>query len=462
MSSVIVQRAEGKAFDEKYLDIAMGERDEYMGYAFVDEGEIKYGEMPLENKTEAKEEIATTENYPLILTFAKDVPTDESKQPFVTLSKDDGTPAVVTFIEGDTKATQFENQSHSKEFCYHQEILAPKLIEMLGLFNDDLGKLYEYLNKPSTKLEMVSTAFPGGSDTRGEILILFTDGKTINMSKGDRHKKYEWGETSFAFGYEAKPVEAPKKITGLGAHSKTNKTSVPMSGSGKANSIADPDKDKKPNTAIADAMKTAEDRKTNLDYMIVPPPHIFTSIQALEGWYTSFGDPASKPTNEEFVKMKGNAHLAIPIKVKPTLSNSAFNKLLSLNKFLLAPAGGKPAEKKDTETKLTVPIIIIPKNELERVQKVGDKVMKAKEDDGSGLIYKPDTILKYAKENKHISATDQVGYQMGLDEFEGYYEIWDEYIPNHTFIKALLVQYMLERHKDKQALQQVLKNQKAM
>lgn len=448
MAAVIVQGAEGMAFDEKYLDIAMGERDEYMGYAFVDEGEIKYGEMSLQNKSEVKEEIATTTNHPLILMFAKDLPTEESKQPFITLTKEDTTPLCVTFMDGDLQGFGSPESAHSMAWAAHQQYLMPKIIEYFTDCGEDLNKTYEKLNRAHTKSEILNNCFPG-TLANGNVVILFSNGKCLSFYKGDKHKKYEWGETSLAFGYEAKPVE-PAKPKGLGAHSKTNtKSSVPEVKK----------EDKKPDTAIADAMRTAEGRKTNLNHMIVPPPTAFNSNMDLEKFYRSFANPEDLPSSEEFNKMKASKQ-GIPVKVKSSLSNDSFNKLLSLGKFLLAPTDSKPPEKKDTKTNLTIPIIIIPKNELEYFKKLGDKIMQIKEDDGSGLIYKPETIIKLAEANKHISATDQLGYQMGLDEFEGNYEIWDDYIKNPVATKAILVQYMLERYKDKQALKQVVSNTK--
>ena len=456
MSSVIVQRAEGKAFDEKYLDIAMGERDEYFGYAFVDEGEIKYGEMSLSNKTEVKEEISTTSNHPLILILAKDVSTEESKQPFITLTKEDTTPLCVTFIDGDLQGFGSPESSHSMAWAAHQQYLMPKILEYFTDCGEDLDKTYEKLNRANTKSEILNNCFPGML-ANGTVVILFSNGKCLSFYKGEKHKKYEWGETSLAFGYEAKPVE-PAKPKGLGAHSKTSvKASVPPTGSGRADPKTDPGK---PSTAIEDAMKTAEGRKTNLEHMIVPPPTAFNSNMDLEKFYRSFANPEDLPSSEEFNKMKSSKQ-GIPVKIKSSLSNDAFNKLLGLNKFLLAPTGSKPPEKKDTKTDITVPIIIIPEKELEHTSKFIDKLMKIREDDGSGLIYKPETIIKFSQENKHISATDQLGYQMGLDEFEGYYEIWDDLIKNNPVTtKAILVQYMLERYKDKQALKQVIQNTK--
>lgn len=453
MSSVIVQRAEGKAFDDQYLDIAMGERDEYFGYAFVDEGEIKYGEMSLENKTEVKEEISTTPNHPLIITLAKDVATEESKQPFVTLSKEDSTPLCVVFMDGDLQGFGSPESSHSMAWSAHQQYLMPKILEYFTDCGEDLDKTFEKLNRANTKSEILNNCFPG-TLANGNVVILFSNGKCLSLFKGDKYKKYEWGATSLSFGYEAKPVavasEAIKK--GLGAHSKTNKASVPEVKK----------EEKKPATAISAAMDKAEDKKANLDYIIRPPHDKFGSVQSLEEWFQKFAHPEDKLSSAELNEYKGQAHKFKGVRVKPTLSNAAFNLLMQKGFFLMAESQDKPV-KKETKSELIVPVIIIPKPELEKAERFNDKLIKIKQDDGSGMIYKPETIVEYMKKKALPSATDQLGYQMGLDEFEGYYEIWDDIIKNPVTTKAILIQYMLERHKDKQALKQITQNiKKAM
>lgn len=458
MSSVIIQRAEGKSFDDKYLDIAMGERDGYFGYAFVDEGEIKYGEMPLSNKAEVKEEISTTPNHPLVITLAKDVATEESKQPFVTLTKEDNTPLCVVFMDGDLQGFGSPESSHSMAWTAHQQYLMPKILEYFTDCGEDLDKTYEKLNRANTKSEILNNCFPG-TLANGNVVILFANGKYLSFFKGDKHKKYEWGETSLAFGYESKPIssEIAKKAIGLGAHSKTNKTSVPTSGSGKASSTADPGKDKKPNTAIAAAMDKAEEKKGSLDYIIKPPHDKFGSVQSLEEWFQKFAHPEDKLSSAELNEYKGQAHKFKGVRVKPTLSNAAFNTLMQKGFFLMAESQDKPA-KKETKAELVVPLIIIPKPELERAEKFNDKLIKIQQDDGSGMIYKPETIVEYMTKKSLPSATDQLGYAMGLDEFEGYYEIWDDIIKNPVTTKAILIQYMLERHRDKQEMKKITQN----
>ena len=462
--NALVVKAAGKLMDDEYLKIAAGERDGYLAFAFAEGGAITSGNMIKEEsktnnlKTDVEETSEEKKDIAVHLMFAGEVDTEESKQPFETLTDDEGRALAVTFIEGTTQDFGDVESPHSKEWRAHQHYLTPKILKIYNNHGQDLEKTVNELKELFTKNEMLSSVFPGTEkDTRGEITILFQDGQSINMVKGDRHKKYEWGETSLAFGYEAKAINPEKTEAVKSGLLGKAKTSVPVTGKA-TSTVVEGSKLIKPDTAVAEAFDRA---KVCLPYMVIPPKHRLSSNQSAESWYTSYADPTyGMPSSKEINEMKNNQEKAVAVRIKPTINEKSFRDLIQKNMIVQAPnqAASKPATeaKKD---EIIVPTLIVPKKELEQFKLLQAKVTK----EPGVMVFKPDAIIEASVNSKLIAATDQLGLP-GLSSFHGWYEAFGELVrTDPVAAQALLVQFSTQHYLDQQAIEAATKQiKKAM
>lgn len=450
----IVQRHEGKTIPDDFLTIASGTDDQYLGYALPGDGDLDIGQMEGDYLTDIKETMSEN-TYAFTVIFAKGADTEESKQPFNTLQNEGGNCICASFIEGDLQGFGAPETSHSIEFAAHQEYLGPKIIDIFTSNDEDLTKTVEKLNTPFVKREIMNACFPT-PDGRGEILIVFANGQRVSIVKGDKHKKYEWGEVSQSYAYEGKAVETKPAEVKRGLGSK--KTDM------KVDPKSLPDKTpEKTDTAIAAALKNAEDNsKKNLDYMVVPPTHRLSSIKDAQAWYRVYSD--TMPDDSD-IQIMVTTKQPIAVKIKGAVSNNVFNRFLQDKKLMLAADKGKAPAATKSEAAVVVPVSIIPETERENLMKnFLPKMVKAFKnfDDGSRLIVPPEKILSYMRDKP--VATMQLGIDKGLDEFENYsdeaFRMLGKMAPDA--LAALCSEYRLDRIKNKAALVAAAGIKKAM
>jgi hypothetical protein len=439
----IVQRYEGKTIDDAFLHAVGTEHDEYFGFCCVNEGELSLDHRDLEDLPDIKKFMKDNRDA-CYLGFGKDAGTDNSKQPFSTVQNEGGAPIIAIFIEGDLQGFGKPETSDSIEFAAHQAYLAPKILDIYQDAGEDLDKTYEKLNKAITRDEMITRCFPT-PDSRGEILIMFANGKTINIVRGEKHKKFEWGETSMAFAYEVKTEEKPTK--------------VPLGGK-RSTVLSLPDKDKKSDTAIAAAMNVAKDNQNNLGIMILPPAHRSATLNDIHSWYNSFCAKEDKPTDEELAKMHKHPENFIAVKVKPQITNKSFNQMLEKGTIKLLDS--KSAAPAVVHKEPDIPIAIIGKDSIEKFNKeFAPKLIKAYSDNSS-LIVDPARLNEFLKDKPLF--TDQIGrQQMGLKEFEnlsadGFKLLVEMFAKDDPMvIVAMLEQYRLEVYRLSQRVEQLEK-----
>lgn len=440
-SQVIVQRYEGKTIDEEFLKIVATERDEYCGFASPDkDGTVSISHMSGGEESlvsDIKSFMKDNEDY-AIWCFGRGASTDESQQPFTTLTNDKGECICATFIDGDLQGFGAPETSHSIAFAAHQEYLMPKIIDIFTANGEDIEKTFAKLNSNYVKKEIINNLFPGQEEkTSGEVLILFGNGKFISALKGDKHKKYEWGETSSALGFESKAT-VPEKTSKFGKKTTATKTAE---------------------TAISAAMTAAVEKKKtdDVEYLIVPPAFRHSSNQSLEEWYSRYGDETQKPSAEQFNEMKGAAHKAIPVKLKKQIANNPGSvKNLVDNKTIVLFNKDKATV---AETKPDIPILIIPKGERENLEKEFWKKIAAGEKD---LTVKPEDLVAFLKDKP--TASNQLGRQMGVREFETFSpKAWEEILRlAPKTIVAIVQEQQVEIFKLSSALKVATETRKAM
>lgn len=444
-SIAIVQRNEGKTINDEFLGIVATERSEYMGYASAEDGEITIdhrdgGEESLLNDIRDTMKASTAQ---FILAFGRGVSLEEDRQPFKTLTDEAGNPICVAFIEGDFQGFEPVESSHSTSSICHTEYLCPKVMDIFTGCGEDLDKTIEKLNSAMVRREITNMCFPA-TDARGEILLLFANGKKVSFVKGDSHRKYEWGETSLSFGYEWKPdvVENPNKAKGI-------------LGKPKSTVVADNKSSSKSTTAIAAAV---DDAKKDLNFMIVPPPHRCQSAKDLGSWYDAY--TVGKPNGWE--RGFKQADKAVSAKVKTSITNKGFNILLEKGQIFLAPDSSKSSKSSvSSPTELKIPITIIPAAELDKMKRtIFPKMVKAY-DDSSNLIIPPEKLAEFLKDKP--KATEQLGIG-GLVEFDNYSDdalrLLMKEVPETVL--AILSQYRLENWQMRKALSDATDIKKAM
>lgn len=459
-SVAIVQRNEGKTITDEFLGIVATERDEYMGFAMADGGELI-----LDSRDGGEESVIidikdTMKNSTaFILCFGKGVQLEEDRQPFKTLTDETGKPICVAFIEGDFQGFEPTESSHSVSSVCHSEYLCPKVMDIFTTCGEDIDKTIEKLNSALVRREIMNTCF-SAADARGEIVLLFANGKKINFFKGDKHKKFDWGETSLAFAYEEKStaIVTPSKARGPLGKPQTSGSPNSKQDLGKATSTVV--EGNKLIAASSTAMGAAiEDAKNNLDFMIVPPPHRCQSAKDLGSWYDAY--TVGKPNGWE--RGFKAADKTVPAKVKAAITNKTFNTLLEKKQIFLAPDKSKKTSGKTEATlpDITVPITIIPAKELDMMKNTIFPRMVKAYDDNSNLIISPEKLAEYLKDKP--KATEQLGIG-GLVEFDNYsddaFRLLQKDAPETVL--AILSQYRLENWQLRQAVKEVVEIKKAM
>jgi hypothetical protein len=297
--------------------------------------------------------------------------------------------------------------SHPDEWYVTQQYLLPKITRLAKDYDENQAKIVEYLRDPFAQNEILKSVCPLPG-ARCEILFIFGNGQTVNMTKGDLHKRFDWGEVSNTLSYN--PTGQPtvlKKVTGSLAR-----------GTKTAPIITVPPNvpDKKPDTAIAAALAKADTKDDDRPY-VLPPEHRCGSVKNLGEFYDH--TCGYRPEGwEDGVHHKDRAK---PAKIKKTLweDKDRYNKGLQKASFVLVKddKGGKaPA---------LVPIPVQPSRmvllatERDAVEKVfKPKLIKATIDDGSNLVADPVQLAEDLKDNPLF--TQMVGFKNGLDEFEKY------------------------------------------
>lgn len=448
----IVQRKAKETIPEDALDIFTGTNDQYAGYALPEDGEVSIGQLD-DAKADIQQTMKDNEN-PFFVMCAKGADSEESKQPFNTLQNEGGNCICATFIEGDLQGFGAPESSHSIEYAAHQEYLQAKIIDIFASCGEDLQKTIEKLSSALVRREIANICFPT-PDGRGEILLVFANGQTVNIIKGDKHQKYPWGEVSQALGYAEKPVATAEPVK--------------PKGMGKKPVVAAKEPD---NKALAAAFVKATNDKanadhgkqTNLKFKIRPPAEKFSSFKELQGWYKAFGHKEDQPGSDALSATVGKFHLAIPVQVKAEINNDTFNALLTNNKIFLATDQPKQAPGV-VKPEAVIPVSIIPTAEIEKAKKeFWPKVTKAMQnyDDGSRLIVPPDKAAEYTKTRP--VATEQMGFQMGLEEFEQLSaDAWRmlQKVAPETII-SILMQYQYQRYMDHRAVKEATNIKKAM
>jgi len=262
--AAIVQRIEGKTIDDKYLELVATEYGEYIVYIDVNAEGINAihmdggEEQSLQN---IKDTMAET-TAPFFLAFGKGC-AEEDRLPFLIMQLDNTTPLCAILIEGNFAGFGEMESSHPDEWYVSQQYLLPKITRLAKDYDENQAKIVEYLSDSFNQNEMLKSICPLPG-ARCEILFIFGNGQTVNMVKGDLHKRFDWGEVSSALSYNpAGQSTVLKKITGSLARGTRTAPII----TAKPN---EPD-GKKPDTAIAAAIIKA-DAKSDDDRPYILPP----------------------------------------------------------------------------------------------------------------------------------------------------------------------------------------------
>ena len=457
----IVQRNTKEKIPEDALDIFAGTNDQYIGWAMAEDGELSIGQFNSNDEDKPIDSVKNTQeamDNAFCAIFAKGASSEESKQPFNTLQNEGDNCICATFIEGDLQGFGFPESSHSIEYAAHQEYVQAKIIDIFRDCNEDISKTVEKLNSALVRRELATTCFPT-PDARGEILLVFANGQTVNIVKGDKHQKYPWGEVSQALGYQgnAETKAEPKKPSMMGKVKTTPKV-----------------ENKKPDTAISSALEKAKEKEQitikgdKLQFMIVPPEKRYGSYKSLEAWYKSFGDPdhESFPTEKQVDALTGKAHLHHPVKVHPKFTNAAFNNLLKQHQIeLITSTSDQSKSSVPTVKKVDITPTIIPATSLEAFQKqFKPKIAQAIKnfDDGSRIIVDPSRVLELTKDKP--KASEQLALDNGLADIVCWSsEFWDNMAKNHPkIVSGLAQELVLELLKTNGALMSAVELKKAM
>lgn len=461
--ATIVQKLEDQKVPEEFVNLAAGTNDGFIGYAFVEDGELQTGTLDggeQESLTTLKETMDAMSMH-MSFTFAKGADSDESKQPFNTLQDARGNCICATFIEGELQGFDAPESSHSVEHNAHQQYMAPKLLDIYQSCNEDIGKVVEKLNSNFTKREILANCF-STTTARGEILLVFANGQTVNIVKGDKHQKYGWGEVSQALGYGGKAieekVEPPKKnLLGKGGSKPADK---PVLSLPKATSTVEEGKKLTQPTAISAAI---DDAKDNLEYMIIPPAIRFDSFKNLQTWYKAFGHKDQQPSDDQINEMVKKPHTAIAVKVKSDMKNKGFNIFLEKNTILMTDSKAKAPAATKPETKITPAILSAADRETFN-ETIMPKMVKALQnyDDGSRLVLPPERMSEFLKDKPLL--TEQLGLQEGLDQFNSWSaEAFEQLATKLPFAAGMLMQQLVyDRMKTSMALKEATKIKKAM
>lgn len=115
----------------------------------------------------------------------------KSRQPFVLQYTDDGDPAIVAFIEGDYTTHTVKDGLGSDAYYACTEHVEPLVELFWSTTNGDVDKVFNLLNSKTS-----NTALHGLSGDRGNMLIVFNNGKIIDIMKNDQDAEFPWGDVS--------------------------------------------------------------------------------------------------------------------------------------------------------------------------------------------------------------------------------------------------------------------------
>jgi hypothetical protein len=409
--AAIVQRLEGKTIDDKYLELVATEYGEYIAFIGMDgdvltTAHLEGGEEgSLQNIKDTMAESTT----PFTLLFGKGC-TEEDRQPYMIMKIDNLSPLCGLILEGNFSGFGQMESTHPDEWYVSQQYILPKLTRLAKDYDENEAKIVEYLQDKFNQDEMLKSICPLPG-ARCEILFIFSNGQTVNMIKGDLHKRYDWGEVSQALTYnptgQSTTLERRKGSLLSGTKTvpiipqKPNEPSVPVTKPGK-------------DTAISAALNKAEAKNDDDRPYILPPGRRCQSAKDLgdfymhncgycpEGW-----DAAVKHPDK-----------ALPGRVKKALWNDQdrFDQAVSKGTFLLVKGDKAPAK---IDAPAPINRMVLLATEREAVEKVfKPKLIKATIDDGSNLVADPVKLAEDLKDNPLF--TQMAGFKDGLDEFEKY------------------------------------------
>lgn len=349
--AAIVQRSEGKTIDEEYLKIVTSEYNGYIGLMIPLDGDGNPGTITsqvFDDVEEALTDIKDTAEgvtSPFVIICGKGC-IDEDRQPFIIMTKDDKTPLCTVMLEGNFAGSGFEpngNESHCDEWYVVQQYLLPKLTRLAGDLDENQAKMVEYLEDKFNQNEILKSICPLVG-ARCEVLILFSNGQTVNLKKGDLHRSFEWGETSNALTYGNGPTATPEpenKAKGiLGKLANKAKTSVPMVGSQNSTETLG-NKTATAMSAALDAAKKEETRSVDDRPYLKPPGRRCDSEKNLNSWYMY----ACGYLPEGWEQGVKHSDRAIPARAKKELwmNEAKWNEQLSKGSIIIVKGDKAPA-----------------------------------------------------------------------------------------------------------------------
>lgn len=136
----------------------------------------------------------------------------KSRQPFVLQYTDDGEPAIVAFIEGDYSAHTVKDGLGSDAYYACTEHIEPLVELFWSTTGGDVDKVFNLLNSTTS-----NKALHGYSGDRGNMMLVFNNGKVIDIMKNDQDAEFDWGDVSrhHDYGMAATIAEPEVKATVL-------------------------------------------------------------------------------------------------------------------------------------------------------------------------------------------------------------------------------------------------------
>lgn len=192
-------------------------------------------------------------------------------QPYVVLKREDESPLMVCVIEGVFPNFDQKGSGHDQHFHVFSKF-RERLEAMYELANNDLDKVYDFIQKPTFRTDIESMFA-----ARGTISIIDAKGRTKTFARNDLGAQFPWGYVSNTLGYkEADVKDVPKEEAKKEDPLAALMTQAHEQVADKPQEVKEPPKE---SVQPAPAVVLPEGKK------VTPPVHI--QAKKLRGWYKS-------------------------------------------------------------------------------------------------------------------------------------------------------------------------------